>query len=164
MNVAVRRDGKLPEITLGFWIIMIIATTLGKTGSDAASMRMGLSYAVSSGIFIGVFIAAVALQMKAKAFHPFLYWAVIVAMTTAGTTMADLATKSVGVGYPGGASLLFVLLIASLGLWHAVEGSISAANINTPSAEGFYWATILFSQTLGTALKGRNLLTGAADS
>jgi uncharacterized membrane-anchored protein len=143
---------KVPEVTLGFWIIKIIATTLGETGGDSLSMSLNLGYAVSSLIFIALFAALVAAQISAKAFHAFLYWAVIVATTTAGTTIADFADRSLGIGYPGGAAILFVLLMASLALWYRVEGSISVDTVSTPRTEMFYWATILFSQTLGTAL------------
>lgn len=143
---------KVPEVTLGFWIIKIIATTLGETGGDSLSMSLNLGYAVSSLIFIALFVALVAAQISARAFHAFLYWAVIVATTTAGTTMADFADRSLGIGYPGGAALLFALLMASLALWYRVEGSISVDTVASPPTEMFYWASILFSQTLGTAL------------
>lgn len=143
---------KVPEVTLVFWIVKIAATTLGETGGDAVSMTLQLGYAISSGIFIAVFLAFVAAQISAKSFHPFLYWAVIVATTTAGTTMADFADRSLGIGYPGGSSILFVLLMASLGVWYWAEGSVSMGTITTPRVETFYWVTILFSQTLGTAL------------
>jgi len=143
---------KIPEVTLGFWIVKIIATTLGETGGDALSMSLNLGYAVSSLIFIALFAALVAAQISAKAFHAFLYWAVIVATTTAGTTMADFADRSLGIGYPGGTAILFVLLMASLALWYRVEGSVSVDTVASPRIEMFYWATILFSQTLGTAL------------
>jgi len=143
---------KVPEVTLAFWVIKVAATTLGETGGDAASMSMHLGYAVSTAIFIGIFVAAVAAQVAAKSFHPFLYWAVIVATTTAGTTMADYADRSLGIGYAGGSSILFVLLIASLGVWYWSAGSVSVNTVTSPRIEMFYWATILFSQTLGTAL------------
>jgi uncharacterized membrane-anchored protein len=143
---------KVPEVTLVFWIIKILATTLGETGGDAVSMSMNLGYATSSLIFIGIFIVAVIAQIAAKAFHPFLYWLVVVATTTAGTTMADFADRSLGIGYPGGASLLFVLLMASLAVWYWSAGSISVNTVATPGIETFYWVAILFSQTLGTAL------------
>jgi uncharacterized membrane-anchored protein len=143
---------KAPEVTLGFWIVKVIATTLGETGGDSLSMSLGLGYALSSAIFIGLFVVLVAIQIGAKAFHAFLYWAVIVATTTAGTTMADFADRSLDIGYPGGAAILFALLIASLALWYRIEGSISVATIATPRIETFYWVSILFSQTLGTAL------------
>ncbi len=153
MNRTIRAGlSKVPEVTLAFWVIKVAATTLGETGGDAASMSMHLGYAVSTAIFIGIFVAAVAAQVAAKAFHPFLYWAVIVATTTAGTTMADYADRSLGIGYAGGSSILFVLLIASLGVWYWSAGSVSVNTVTSPRIEMFYWATILFSQTLGTAL------------
>jgi uncharacterized membrane-anchored protein len=143
---------KVPEVTLAFWLIKILATTLGETAGDAVSMSMNLGYAISSLIFIGIFVVAVGAQIAAKAFHPFLYWYVIVTTTTAGTTMADFADRSLGVGYPGGASVLFVLLMASLGVWYWSAGSISVNTVAQPKIEMFYWVAILFSQTLGTAL------------
>lgn len=143
---------KVPEVTLIFWIIKIIATTLGETGGDAVSMSLNLGYAVSSFIFIGIFAVAVTAQIFARKFYPFLYWLVVVATTTAGTTMADFADRSLGIGYPGGASLLFVLLMASLAIWYWSAGSISVNTVSTPKIETFYWVAILFSQTLGTAL------------
>jgi uncharacterized membrane-anchored protein len=143
---------KVPAVTLGFWIIKIIATTLGETGGDSLSMSLNLGYAVSSLIFITLFVALVAVQILAKRFHAFLYWAVIVATTTAGTTMADFADRSLGIGYPGGATILFVLLMGTLALWYRVEESISVDTVATPRREMFYWLAILFSQTLGTAL------------
>jgi uncharacterized membrane-anchored protein len=142
----------VPEVVLGFWIIKILATTLGETAGDELSMSLNLGYAVSSVIFIALFLVAVAAQIRAKAFHPVLYWAVIVATTTAGTTMADFADRSLGIGYPGGTILLFTLLMASLALWYRVAGSISVDTVSTPRIEMFYWVSILFSQTLGTAL------------
>ena len=151
MNQQFERS-KVPEVTLVFWIIKILATTLGETGGDAVSMSMDLGYAVSSFIFIGIFVVAVIAQISAKKFHPFLYWLVVIATTTAGTTMADFADRSLGIGYPGGASLLFVLLMASLAVWYWSAGSISVNTVATPGIETFYWVAILFSQTLGTAL------------
>jgi uncharacterized membrane-anchored protein len=151
MNLDLQRS-KVPEVTLIFWFIKILATTLGETGGDAVSMSMNLGYAISSFIFIGIFVAAVITQIYAKAFHPLLYWFVVVTTTTAGTTMADFADRSLGIGYPGGASLLFVLLMASLAVWHWSTGSISVNTVTSPKAEMFYWVSILFSQTLGTAL------------
>jgi uncharacterized membrane-anchored protein len=151
MNQEFERS-KVPEVTLVFWIIKILATTLGETGGDAVSMSMNLGYAVSSFIFIGVFAVTVIAQILARKFHPFLYWLVVVATTTAGTTMADFADRSLGIGYPGGASLLFVLLMASLAIWYWSAGSISVSTVSTPRIEMFYWMAILFSQTLGTAL------------
>ena len=143
---------KVPEVTLVFWIIKILATTRGETGGDAVSMSMDLGYAVSSFIFIGIFIITVGAQIAVKKFHPSLYWLVVVATTTAGTTMADFADRSLGIGYPGGASLLFALLMASLAIWYWSAGSISVNTVSTPKIETFYWVAILFSQTLGTAL------------
>lgn len=143
---------KVPAVTLGFWIIKIVATTLGETGGDALSMTMQLGYAVASIIFIGIFIIAVLVQVKVKSFHPFLYWTVIVATTTAGTTMADFADRSLGIGYPGGAAILFVLLMLSLGIWYWSMGTISVESVTSPKVEIFYWTAIMFSQTLGTAL------------
>jgi uncharacterized membrane-anchored protein len=143
---------KVPEVTIVFWIIKILSTTLGETGGDAVSMSMNLGYAISSLIFIGIFAVTVVAQIVAKKFHPFLYWPVVIATTTAGTTMADFADRSLGIGYPGGASLLFMLLIASLAVWYWSAGSISVNTVSTPKIETFYWVAILFSQTLGTAL------------
>jgi len=143
---------KVPEVTVVFWVIKVLATTLGETGGDAVSMSMSLGYAVSSFIFIGIFVVAVIAQIAAKQFHPFLYWLVVIATTTAGTTMADFADRSLDIGYPGGASLLFVLLMASLAIWYWSAGSISVSTVATPKIETFYWVAILFSQTLGTAL------------
>jgi uncharacterized membrane-anchored protein len=143
---------KVPEVTLAFWVIKVAATTLGETGGDAVSMSMNLGYAVASAIFIGLFVVAVASQIKVKSFHPFLYWGVIIATTTAGTTMADFADRSLGIGYAGGSSILFVLLMASLGIWYWSCGSVAVDDIILPKVEMFYWVTILLSQTLGTAL------------
>jgi uncharacterized membrane-anchored protein len=146
------RESKVPAVTLGFWVIKIIATTLGETGGDAVSMTLNWGYALSSAMFIGIFAAAVAAQIAAKRYHPFLYWAVIIATTTAGTTMADFADRSLGIGYPGGSLILFALLMASLGIWYWQAGSISVNTVASPRIEMFYWTAILFSQTLGTAL------------
>jgi uncharacterized membrane-anchored protein len=143
---------KVPEVTLLFWVIKIAATTLGETGGDAVSMSMSLGYLVATAIFAGVFLIAVAAQIRAKGFHPGLYWTTIIATTTVGTTLADFADRSLGVGYAGGSSLLLLLLIASLALWYRALGSVSVSSISSPKAEIFYWVTIMFSQTLGTAL------------
>ena len=143
---------KVPEVTLLFWIIKIIATTLGETGGDALSMSLNLGYLVSSFIFGAIFIVAVIIQIRAKSYHPFLYWTTIIATTTLGTTLADFADRSLGIGYTGGTTLLLSLLIASLFIWYRLVGTISVETINTPRAEMFYWITIMFSQTLGTAL------------
>ena len=143
---------KVPEVTLIFWIIKIAATTLGETGGDAVSMSMNLGYLVGTAIFAAVFLIAVVAQIKAKHFHPFLYWTTIIATTTVGTTLADFADRSLGIGYTGGASLLFVLLMASLAIWYKSFGSVSVDTVSSPKEEMFYWITIMFSQTLGTAL------------
>jgi uncharacterized membrane-anchored protein len=153
---AVRSDlallSKVPEVVFGFWVIKIAATTLGEVGGDALSMSMNLGYATSTIIFFVVFAVAVVAQIRAKAFHPFLYWAVIVATTLTGTTMADFADRSLGIGYPGGSLILFALVIGVLTAWRLSLGSVSVNCITDPKAEAFYWATILFSNTLGTAL------------
>lgn len=143
---------KVPAVTLAFWIIKIAATTLGETAGDAVTMSMHLGYLVGTGIFAALFIVAVSAQITAKRFHPFLYWAVIVATTTAGTTLADFVDRSLGIGYLGGSLLLSFLLMAALGLWYRSMGTVSVNTVTTPKAEVFYWATIMFSQTLGTAL------------
>ena len=143
---------KVPEVTLLFWIIKIAATTLGETGGDAVSMSMHLGYLVATGIFAAVFALAVVAQIKAQKFHPFLYWATIIATTTVGTTLADFADRSLGIGYAGGSTLLLALLLGSLFVWHRTLGSVSIDTVNSPKAEMFYWVTIMFSQTLGTAL------------
>ncbi len=143
---------KIPAVTLGFWIIKIAATTLGETGGDTVSMTMDLGYLTGSAIFLTALVVLVALQIAAKKFHAFLYWFTIIASTTAGTTMADFATRSMGVGYPGGSIILFVALIAILGTWYLSLGSVSVDTVSTPKVEAYYWATITMSQTLGTAL------------
>ena len=152
-------ETKVPEVTLGFWIIKILATTLGETGGDSVTMTwlkadvmVNAGYLVGSAIFLSVLIVLVVIQISAKKFQPFLYWSVIVASTTAGTTMADFATRSLGIGYTGGSLLLFACLMAVLGLWYWSEGSISVETVSTPRVEAFYWGAITFSQTLGTAL------------
>ena len=143
---------KVPAVTLGFWIIKIAATTLGETGGDTVTMTMHWGYLAGTALFLSALLVLVAWQIAAKRFHPFLYWETIIASTTAGTTMADFADRSLGIGYAGGASILFLCLMAALGLWHWSLGSVSVEAISTPKAEGFYWATITVSQTLGTAL------------
>ena len=143
---------KVPEVTLGFWVVKVAATTLGETGGDAVTMTLGLGYLVGTAIFATVLAAAVSAQVAARRFHPFLYWFVIVATTTAGTTLADFCDRSLGIGYAGGSSILFALLLATLGLWYWSLGSVSVDTVTSPKAEIFYWATIMFSQTLGTAL------------
>ena len=143
---------KVPEVTLIFWIIKILATTLGETDGDALSMSMNLGYLVSTGIFGVVFLFAVIIQVKAKKFHPLIYWTTIIATTTIGTTMADFADRSLHIGYAGGTTILFILLMASLFVWYRTLGSIAVNTVNSPKTEIFYWVTIMFSQTLGTAL------------
>jgi len=143
---------KVPQVTLLFWIVKIAATTLGETGGDAVSMSMNLGYLAATAIFAAAFIVAVAAQIRSGRFHPLLYWATILATTTVGTTLADFADRSLGIGYAGGTSLLLSLLLLSMALWHRTLGTVSADSIRTPQAEMFYWATIMFSQTLGTAL------------
>lgn len=143
---------KVAAVTLGFWIIKIAATTLGETAGDWVTMSLGLGYAVGSLIFAAVMVVGVMLQIRARQFHPIIYWVVIVATTTLGTTMADFADRSLGIGYPGGVTLLSLLLISSIAVWYWSEGSISVDSVTTVKSEAFYWTTILFSQTLGTAL------------
>jgi len=143
---------KVPAVTLGFWIIKILATTLGETGGDTLSMTYELGYLLSSVIFIVPLIVLVITQVRALRFHPFLYWATIIASTTAGTTMADLATRSLGIGYLGGSLLLLACVVLTLALWRAATGSIAMESIRSARAEMFYWVAITFSQTLGTAL------------
>src|SRR3954470_5201561 len=143
---------KVPEITLGFWIIKILATTLGETAGDTVSMSLGLGYLVGTAIFAVAFVIAASLQIRAERFHAFLYWLTIVATTTVGTTLADFADRSLGIGYAGGSALLLSLLLLSLYVWHRSLGSIAVQTVATAKAEAFYWTTILFSQTLGTAL------------
>jgi uncharacterized membrane-anchored protein len=143
---------EVPAVTLIFWFIKILATTLGETGGDAVSMSMNLGYLIGTIIFGVLFIAAVVFQIAAKKFHPILYWTTIVATTTVGTTMADYADRSLGIGYAGGTALLFTLLMSSLFIWYRVMGSISIDTVSSPKTEMFYWLTIMFSQTLGTAL------------
>jgi uncharacterized membrane-anchored protein len=145
-------ESKVPEVTLIFWIIKIAATTLGETGGDAVSMSMGLGYLLGTGIFAAIFVVAVLSQIAAKRFHPFMYWMTIVATTTVGTTLADFADRSLAIGYAGGTAILFTLLLLSLLIWYRSLGSVSIATVSSPRAEMFYWLTIMFSQTLGTAL------------
>jgi uncharacterized membrane-anchored protein len=143
---------KVPAITLTFWIIKIAATTLGETGGDTLTMTLGAGYLIGSLIFFAALAIFVALQIRAREFHPFLYWATIIASTTTGTALADFANRSLGIGYPGGSLVLLACVIASLGAWYATERSLSVSDIATPRAELFYWITVTFSQTLGTAL------------
>lgn len=143
---------KVPAVTLGFWVTKIFATTLGETGGDALSMSMNLGYLVSTGIFAAIFLAAVVAQIRAVKFHPVIYWTTIIATTTVGTTLADFADRSLGIGYAGGSALLLSLLLLSLFVWKRSLGSVSVSTVISPKAELFYWTTIMFSQTLGTAL------------
>ena len=152
---------KVPQIILLFWIIKVLATTLGETGGDAVTMSWlgettaeakGTGYLIGTAIFGVIFVAAVLVQIKAKKFHPFLYWLTIVATTTVGTTLADYCTRSLGIGYTGGSTILLMLVVASLLIWHWSTGSISIETVSTSKVEIFYWVTIMFSQTLGTAL------------
>jgi uncharacterized membrane-anchored protein len=146
------RGSKVPEITLAFWAVKIGATTLGETAGDAVSMTMRLGYAAATLVFFACFAVAATAQIRARAFHPFLYWAAIVTTTTVGTTMADFADRSLGIGYIGGSLLLLTILVAVLALWRWSAGSISVSVITSPRVEAFYWLTILASNTLGTAL------------
>jgi uncharacterized membrane-anchored protein len=143
---------KVPEVTLIFWIIKILATTLGETGGDTLSMSMKLGYLESTAIFAVIFLAAVIVQVLAKKFHPVVYWTTIIATTTVGTTLADFADRSLGIGYAGGTAILFTLLMVSLLLWYRTLGSVAVDTVSSPKSEMFYWVTIMFSQTLGTAL------------
>lgn len=159
----IRREwtSKVPQVTLLFWIIKIAATTLGETGGDAVSMSWlgettpgatGMGYLVGTAIFALVFVLAVGAQIRAQRFHPFLYWFTIIASTTVGTTLADYVTRSLGVGYTGGSSLLLAMVLGSLRLWHRTLGTVSVESVGDPRSEAFYWLTIMCSQTLGTAL------------
>ena len=152
---------KVAQVTLLFWVIKILATTLGETGGDAVTMSWlgettaearGTGYLIGTAIFGLVFAAAVLVQMKAKKFHPFLYWLTIVATTTVGTTLADYCTRSLGIGYTGGSMILLIFVLSSLLIWRWSTGSVSIETVKTPKVEVFYWVTIMFSQTLGTAL------------
>lgn len=147
-----RALSKVPEVTLTFWIIKIAATTLGETGGDTVTMTLNWGYLIGSSIFLSLLAVLVIMQIAAKRFQPFLYWTTIVASTTAGTTMADFADRSLGIGYTGGSSVLLACVLAVLGLWYWSQGSISVETVNSPKVEAFYWAAITFSQTLGTAL------------
>ena len=151
-TLAQQTISKVPAVTLGFWIIKILATTLGETAGDAVTMTLGLGYLVGTAIFATILVFAVSSQIAATRFHPFLYWVVIVATTTAGTTLADFCDRSLGIGYVGGSSILFLCVIAVLALWYWSMGSVAVESITSRKAEAFYWATIMFSQTLGTAL------------
>ncbi|CAM2171017.1 Membrane-anchored protein [Paraburkholderia sacchari] len=151
-GVAEHALSKVPELTLGFWIVKIAATTLGETGGDWVTMSLNLGYLVGTLIFFAAFVVLVSAQVRARQFHPSLYWATIVATTTLGTTLADFCDRSLGLGYPGGVTIIVILLAASLAIWYRVEGTVSIESVATVRVEWFYWTTILFSQTLGTAL------------
>jgi uncharacterized membrane-anchored protein len=160
-SIAPNMLSKVPQVTLTFWVVKVLATTLGETGADAVTMSWlgettpeakGTGYLIGTAIFGVIFIAAVLVQIRAKKFHPFLYWLTIVATTTVGTTLADYCTRSLGLGYTGGSTILLILVIASLLIWRSSTGSISVETVSTPKVEMFYWMTIMFSQTLGTAL------------
>jgi uncharacterized membrane-anchored protein len=143
---------KVPAVTLLFWVLKILATTLGETAGDTLSMTMNLGYLAATGVFAAIFVVAVAVQIAARRFHPWIYWATIIATTTVGTTLADFATRSLGIGYAGGSTLLLLLLLGSLAVWHRATGTVSVESVRIPREESFYWMTIMFSQTLGTAL------------
>ncbi len=151
-EVLERAASKVPQVTLGFWIIKILATTLGETGGDTVTMTLNWGYLAGTALFLSLLVVFVILQIAAKKFHPSLYWATIIASTTAGTTMADFADRSLGIGYAGGSLLLLACVLATLAVWYWSLGSISVATVNTPKVEAFYWIAITFSQTLGTAL------------
>jgi uncharacterized membrane-anchored protein len=153
MNDSLKHSlSKVPEVTLGFWIIKVAATTLGETGGDSVTMTLNWGYLIGTAIFLGLLIVLVVAQILAHKFYPVLYWATIVASTTFGTTMADFADRSLGIGYAGGSTSLLACLAAVLGIWYWSQGSISVNTVSTPKVEAFYWAAITFSQTLGTAL------------
>ena len=152
MNSAAAALSKVPAVTLTFWVIKIAATTLGETAGDTFSMTLQLGYLLSTAAFLALLAVLVYAQISARRFYPLLYWATIIASTTAGTTLADFADRSLGIGYAGGSLLLLALVLASLALWYRSEGSIAVDTVNSPRVEAFYWATITCSQTLGTAL------------
>jgi uncharacterized membrane-anchored protein len=154
MNAPLKLDAlaKVPEVTIVFWTIKIAATTLGETGGDTVTMTLNWGYLAGTALFAGVLLVMVTAEVLALRFHRVLYWATIVASTTFGTTMADFADRSLGIGYMGGSALLLALLLASLGLWYWSEGTIAVSTVDRPKVEAFYWVAITFSQTLGTAL------------
>lgn len=143
---------KLPAITLSFWIMKICATTLGETAGDLLSMTLQVGYAISSAILLSFFFATLLVQLSSKKYHPIIYWAVILATSTAGTTMSDFMDRTMGLGYATGSLILVTLLFATLFIWNKIEKSLSVTDIKTKRGEIFYWAAILFSNTLGTAL------------
>lgn len=151
-RVSGQTASKVPEVALVFWIMKIAATTLGETAGDTATMTLGWGYLAGTTVFLTLLVALVIVHIRWDRFNPYLYWATIVASTTAGTTMADFADRSLGIGYAGGVLLLFACVIAVLAAWYWSVGSIAVTKVNTPRAEAFYWLAITFSQTLGTAL------------
>jgi uncharacterized membrane-anchored protein len=152
MQADQRAMSKVPQVTVGFWVLKIAATTLGETGGDAASMSMGLGYLISTGLFALIFAIAVYAQVRSRSFHPLLYWFTIVATTTVGTTLADLADRSLGLGYAGGSALLLALLVGAFVLWYRATGSVAISSVVNVRVETYYWLAIMCSQTLGTAL------------
>src|ERR1700761_6666756 len=161
MNDAARATlSKVPEVTLVFWIIKIAATTLGETGGDTVTMTLNWGYLAGSALFLAALVVLVICQIAAKRFHPLLYWATIVASTTFGTTVADFADRSLGIGYTGGSTLLLALLAITLALWYRAGGTIAGNTGGSTRVEAFYWAAITFSQTLGTALGDWIAVTG----
>jgi uncharacterized membrane-anchored protein len=152
MTELARDQAKVPAVTLLFWVLKILATTLGETAGDTLSMTLDLGYLAATAIFTAVFASAVAAQIVARRFHPWIYWFTIIATTTVGTTLADFATRSLGIGYAGGSALLLALLLVSLAVWYRSLGTVAVESVSTPAAEIYYWVTIMFSQTLGTAL------------
>jgi uncharacterized membrane-anchored protein len=151
---------KVPAVTLGFWVIKILATTLGETGGDSVTMSWlhadadphNGGYLIGTVIFAVIFVAAVAGQIAFKRFEAWIYWTAIVASTTIGTALADLVDRSLGIGYTGGTAILLACVLLSLAAWYQTQGSINVQTVATPRVEIFYWVTITFSQTLGTAL------------
>lgn len=153
MHALAKENGdKVPAITLGFWIIKVFATTLGEVGGNAVTLTMGFGYLIGTLVFGALVVVAVAAQISTREFYPFLYWSAITATTLAGTTLADFVDRSLGIGYLGGSLSLVSMVLATLALWHWCLGSVSVKTVTTPKVEAFYWATIMFSQTLGTAL------------
>lgn len=152
MGILRRAQSKVPAVTLGFWIIKVLSTTLGETAGDTVSMTWEMGYLAGTAIFGGALLLLAALQIRANRFRPALYWATIIASTTAGTTLADFVTRSIGIGYPGGSALLLGLVLATLLAWKLATGTVSAFKVSDRRTEAFYWLTITFSQTLGTAL------------
>lgn len=158
--VLIDRPSKVPEVTMAFWVIKILATTLGETGGDSVTMTWlhadqnahNGGYLLGTGIFLALFVASVIAQVSRRRFNAWIYWLAIVASTTVGTAMADLFDRSLGIGYTGGTSVLLACVLCSLAAWYFTLGSIDVQTVGTPKVEIFYWVTITFSQTLGTAL------------